>query len=171
LERKLPWAYRWFVKQEIVLEEALFRECLSRHPFIAGLPPAITSTLANISEARDFKVGEYLWRQGERADALHFVCVGKVALEIFIPREGPLQIETIGAGDVIACSWVVTPGNSHFDARAQQDVSAVAVDGRRLRERCDDNPVLGYEVLKRLTLFQELRLQKTRLRILELYSH
>jgi CRP-like cAMP-binding protein len=136
-----------------------------------GLQPAIVERLAKIAESREFGQGEYLWKQGDRAHAFHLVNSGKVALEIFIPHQGPLQIETMAAGDAIACSWVVESYRWHFDARALMDVSAVVLDGECLRQECDDDPILGYEMLKRLSRLQERSLQKTRLRIVELHSH
>jgi hypothetical protein len=154
-----------------VLREALFMERLSAHPFVVGLHSAMVDKLARISEACEFESGEYLWKQGHHTQALHLVGSGRVALEIFIPHQGPLQIETVGTGDLIVCSWVVAPYRWHFDARALQNVSTVVVDGKSLHRQCDEDPILGYEVLKRLSHFQELRLQKARLRILELHSH
>jgi CRP-like cAMP-binding protein len=153
------------------LRQLPLEDRLSTHAFFTGLPPTAIKTLASMAEAHEFKSGEYLWKQGEHAEALYLVSSGRIAIEIFIPNQGPLQIETVGTGEVIACSWVVAPYRWHFDARAVQDVSAVVLDGKSLRKQCDDEPMLGYEVLKRLTRFLEVRLQKTRLRILELHGH
>jgi hypothetical protein len=97
--------------------------------------------------------------------------VDQIALEILVPHQGPLQIEAVGAGEVLGCSCLIEPYRWHFDARALQDVSALVLEGKRLRRQCDDQPAVGYWVLKQLTPFLEMRLQKTRLRILELNSH
>jgi CRP/FNR family transcriptional regulator, cyclic AMP receptor protein len=146
-------------------------ERLSAHPFFAGLQPGIVDRLASIAEPREFRSGAYLWKQGDAAEALYLIHSGRVAFEILIPHQGPLQIETVNPGEVIACSWVAEPYRWHFDARAVADVSAIVLDGRSLREQCDEDPLLGYAILKRLNRLLELRLQKTRLRILELHSH
>jgi CRP-like cAMP-binding protein len=127
--------------------------------------------LAGGAHSREFKIGEYLWKQGDHAEMLYLINSGRIALEILVPHEGPLQIETAGAGEVIGCAWLVEPYRWHFDARALEDVSVLVLEGKRLRQECDDQPVLGYRVLKQLTPFLELRLQKTRLRILEMHSH
>ena len=97
--------------------------------------------------------------------------VDQIALEILVPHQGPLQIEAVGAGEVLGCSCLIEPYRWHFDARALQDVSALVLEGKHLRQQCDDQPVVGYWVLKQLTLSSRLRLQKTHLRILELNSH
>jgi CRP/FNR family transcriptional regulator, cyclic AMP receptor protein len=144
---------------------------LRNHSFGSGLPPVAIRMLAGIAQPGDFKAGEYLWKQGDRAEVLYLIDSGQIALEILVPHQGPLQIETVGAGEIIGWSSLLEPYRWHFDARALQDVSALVLEGKRLRRQCDDQPAVGYWVLKQLTPFLEMRLQKTRLRILELNSH
>jgi CRP-like cAMP-binding protein len=127
--------------------------------------------LAGIAQPRDFKAGEYLWKQSDQAEMLYLIDSGQIALEILIPHHGPLQIEIVGAGEVLGWSCLLAPYRWHFDARALEEVSALVVESKRLREQCDDHPAVGYRVLKQLTTLLEMRLQKARLRILELNSH
>jgi CRP-like cAMP-binding protein len=127
--------------------------------------------LAGIAQPCDFKAGEYLWKQGDRAEVLYLIDSGQIALEILVPHQGPLQIETVGAGEVIGWSCLIEPYRWLFDARALEDVSALVLEGKRLRQQCDDQPVVGYWFLKQLAPLFEMRLQKTRFRILELNSH
>lgn len=47
----------------------------------------------------------------------------------------------------------------------------LVLEGKRLQQQCDDQPAVGYWVLKQLIPLLEMRLRKTRLRILELNSH
>ena len=60
------------------------------------------------------------------------------------------MIETIDAGEVVGWSWLFPPYRWHFDARAvDADVRAIAFDGACLRGKCEDDPALGYELMKR----------------------
>ena len=144
---------------------------LGNHAFGSGLPPPAIRMLASIAQPCDFKAGEYLWKQGDHAKVLYLIDSGQIALEILVPHQGPLQIETLSAGEVLGWSCLIEPYRWHFDARALEDVSALVLEGKRLRQQCDDHPTVGYRILKQLTPFLEMRLQKTRLRILELNSH
>jgi CRP-like cAMP-binding protein len=157
--------------REGCLAPVVFRRSPPNSSFAAGLATAGIRLLAGTAQGRDFKAGEYLWKQGDHAEALYLISSGRIALEILVPYQGPLQIETAGPGEVIGCAWLLEPYRWHFDARALEDVSALVLEGKRLREQCDDQPLLGYGVLKRLTPFLEFRLQKTRIRILELHGH
>jgi hypothetical protein len=50
-------------------------------------------------------------------------------------------------------------------------VEALAVDGTRLRARMEDDPVLGYQVIKRIAPLVVERLQQTRLQLIDLYGN
>jgi CRP/FNR family transcriptional regulator, cyclic AMP receptor protein len=126
---------------------------------------------AAVVQARDSKAGEYLRKQGDRAEVLYLIDSGQIALEILVPHQGPLQIETVGAG---GGAWVLMPDRAILvTLRCSGSGGRVRAGpgGKRLREECDDRPAVGYWVLKQLTPLLEVRLQKMRLRILELNSH
>jgi len=64
----------------------------------------------------------------------------------------------------------LSPFEWKFDARAADDVRAIALDGKCLRTKCEENHDLGYEVLKRFARIMEERLEATRLQLLDLYA-
>ena len=55
-------------------------------------------------------------------------------------------------------------------ARAVTPVNATALDGTCLRGKCDADPELGYELLKRVTAVMYRRLECARVRMLDLYG-
>ncbi len=57
-----------------------------------------------------------------------------------------------------------------FHARAVEDTRALALDGKCLREKCEQNHDLGYELLKRFCQIVERRLEATRLQLLDVYG-
>ena len=60
---------------------------------------------------------------------------------------------------MIGYSWLFPPYRWRFDARAVEPVRALALDGQCLRGKCDEDPVLGYELMKR---FARIALQRCR---------
>jgi CRP/FNR family transcriptional regulator, cyclic AMP receptor protein len=122
------------------------------------------------AETSTFAPGEFLSRQGGRADRVYLICSGQAALEILVPHQGPLHIETIGAGEVLGCAFLVPGRLWHFDTRAITEIHAIRIDGPRLWEKCEQDPSLGYALLKRLAAVSVTRLDATRLRLLDLYS-
>jgi hypothetical protein len=73
-------------------------------------------------------------------------------------------------GEVLGWSWLVPPYRYFGDARAVTPVSATALDGTCLRGKCDADPELGYELLKRVTTVMYRRLECARVRMLDLYG-
>lgn len=144
---------------------------LNEHPFLQGVDSKHIHSLAACAQNRTFQAGEYLWRQGEQADVLYLIRSGEVNLEISIPGEGPLPLETIVAGEVLGWSWLVPPYRWHFDARATTPVRALALEGKCVREKCEQDTELGYQVLKRFTPVIARRLEVTRARLIESTGH
>ena len=62
------------------------------------------------------------------------------------------------------------PYRKQSDATAVGLVRATAFDGTCIRAKCDADPRLGYEILKRLAQIMEERLAETRLQLLDVYG-
>ena len=139
-------------------------------PFFAGLRASELELLAGCAKNVHFAQGDVLFREGDPANAFYVVRGGTVALETFAPARGGMTIETIDAGEVIGWSWLFAPYRWHFDARALSPVRATAFDGECLRGKCEQDPALGYDLMKRFAQVLIERLQWTRLRLLDVYG-
>jgi len=79
-------------------------------------------------------------------------------------------IETLGDGDILGWSWLFSPYQWHFDARAKQLSRAVAIDGKTLREQCEEDHDLGFELMKRFASIVVERLQAAQVQLMDLYG-
>ncbi len=143
---------------------------LSAHPFFAGLPPAHLGTLSGCAANVRIPAGAYLFREGQVAERFFVVRSGRVAVETFTPGRGPVAIESVDANEVLGWSWLFPPYRWHFDARAVSLVRALALDGVCLRRKCEEDPVLGYELLKRFASVVVSRLEATQLQLRDLFA-
>jgi CRP-like cAMP-binding protein len=134
------------------------------------MDPDHAARLAGCAQTVGWEPGEMLFREGDPADTFYVVRHGRVALELFIPNRGALTIETIEAGEVVGWSWLFPPHRWHFDGRAVDSVRAIAVDGACLRAKSEEDPALGYDLMKRFSQVMLERLQATRLRLADLYG-
>jgi CRP-like cAMP-binding protein len=145
-------------------------QIIAQHPFCKDLEPyyvdLLTSCAANVRFEKDFR----LFQEGGEANHFYLIREGKVALEVLAPQRARLVLETVAEGEVLGWSWLVPPYRWRFGARAVEPVSAIAVDGKCLRAKCEKNPHLGYELLKRTVEIMGQRLEATRFRMLDLYS-
>ena len=143
---------------------------LTAHPFFRGLAPGDIQFLTGCAKNARFEAGQVIFREGEDADQFYLIRDGRVALEVFTPGRGSAPILTLGTGDVLGWSWLVPPYKWRFDARAIETTRAFALDGKCLREKCDQDPRLGYELLKRVAAVMAERLHATRLQMLDVYG-
>jgi CRP-like cAMP-binding protein len=144
---------------------------LAEHPFLKDLDPRHLELIVGCASNVRFDPGRFIFRDGEEANQFYILRHGKVALEIVAPQRGPIIVETLGEGDILGWSWLIPPYNWHFDARAVELTRAIALDGKCLRTKCEQDHDLGYELLKRFAHIMEQRLEATRLQLLDVYGN
>ena len=126
--------------------------------------------LAGCASNVGFRAGETMFREGDEAETFLVLRHGCVAIAVHAPGRGTLTVETIDAGEIVGWSWLFPPHRWHFDVRALSDVRATAFDGACLRGKCDEDPALGYDLMKRFAGVFSERLKWTRLRLLDVYG-
>lgn len=149
---------------------ANLRPSLGEHSFARNLDREQIASLEACAEECSIARGHYIWQQGEPDEDIYLIFSGQVALEISVPQQGSLQIETVGDGDVLGWSCLLPPRPSYFDARAIAPVRALRLPGRELRALCERDKGLGYQVYKAFSERVTERLQVARLRLLDLYE-
>jgi CRP/FNR family transcriptional regulator, cyclic AMP receptor protein len=148
-----------------------FEKLLGEHPFFKELAEPHLDTVTGCAANMVFQPGAFIFREGQPADHFYVVREGKVAVEVFVPNKGPVTIETIQGGEVLGWSWLFPPYKAHFDARALNHVRALSLDGACLRAKCEKDPALGYQLMRRFTQLLMARLEATRMQLLDLYGN
>lgn len=143
---------------------------LAEHPFLKGLEQKHLKIIVGCASNVRFDAGQFILREGEEANNFYIIRHGKVSLEIFTQDRGPITIQTIGEGEVLGWSWLIPPYHWHYDARALELTRAIALDGKCLRIKCEQDHDLGYELLKRFAYIITQRLETTRLQLLDIYG-
>lgn len=144
---------------------------LRGHKFFAGLAPEYLELINGCTRNTVFGEGTFMFREGEPADEFYLIRDGMLALEIHGPGRGPVAVQTLRTGDVAGFSWLIDTHRWHFDGRVIERVHALSVDGRCLRDKCEQDPKLGFELMRRFAGLAVSRLQATRLQLLDVYGH
>lgn len=147
-----------------------FQPFLEAHPFFHGMSEAHIDLLAGCARNVRFEPGEFLIHQGREAEVFFVIREGRVSIEIPAQVGGAIVVRTLKEGDVLGWSWLFPPYRWHFDARSTAPVSALALDGKCLRGKCDNNHEFGYEVMKRFAGMVVGRLEATTIQLLDLYA-
>ena len=140
------------------------------HPFFAGLGPEFGGAISGCARNLRFSSGEYLFREDEPADEFYLLRHGTVALEMHAPGRQPIVVATLRESDILDGAWLVPPYRWTFDGRAAELVRALGVNARCLREKCEADHDLGYELMKRFAGAMGERLRATRLQVLDVYG-
>jgi CRP/FNR family transcriptional regulator, cyclic AMP receptor protein len=143
---------------------------VAESPVFAGLDQTYLELIAGCGRNSGFEAGQYLFREGDQADTFYLVRNGRVKLEILVAGRGALTVETVDAGDVVGWSWLFSPFRWHFDARALDEVRAIAFDGACLRRKCEQDHTFGYELLSRFSPVMLERLQATQMQLIDVYG-
>ena len=143
---------------------------IAEHPFFEGLDSEFTKLMVSCASNVRFKAGIYILKEGDPANTFYLIREGKVAVEVFAPQRQPIIVATLSVGELLGWSWLLPPFQWKFHARAIDGVRAIALDGKCLRTKCEENHDLGYAVLKRFSQIMEQRLEATRLQLLDVYS-
>ncbi|HEU5298950.1 MAG TPA: cyclic nucleotide-binding domain-containing protein [bacterium] len=143
---------------------------LAEHGFFRGLSPEAIRLFTGCAANVRIEAGEYLFREGADADRFYAIRHGQVALEVYVPGRGAVTIQTVGPGEVLGWSWLFPPYRWHFDARVTEATRALSFDAVCIRQKCETDHSLGYELMKRLARVFTERLEAARLQILDVYG-
>lgn len=145
-------------------------DLLSGHPPFHDLDPRHVAELAGCGEEVDLAAGAVLFREGEEAATWYLLRDGRVALRLGWPGRKPITLQTLGSGEVVGWSWLFPPYRWTADAVAVERTHAIAFDGRCIRLNCDEDPVLGRDLMFRFAQIAAQRLQAIRIQLLDLYG-
>ncbi len=146
------------------------KRVIQEHPFAKGLNEGHLDLIAGCALNVRYNAGDFIFHEGDEANHFYLIRHGKVALETSVPGRPPLTIQTLCDGDILGWSWLIPPYFWLYDVRVIELTRAIALDGKCLRKKCEDDHDLGYELLKSFSKIMEEGLQATRLQLLDVYG-
>jgi CRP/FNR family transcriptional regulator, cyclic AMP receptor protein len=152
------------------MSDPAIRTYLGQLPFFSGLSNAQLDLLASFASATRYNGQQRVFKSDTDADKFYIVRDGKVGVEIPAVAGEPLRIQTLGNGGVLGWSWLLQPYRWLFDARALVPSDIIVMDGVRLREQCETDNALGYQLMKRFAVLMAERLNASRIAAIKQYS-
>jgi CRP/FNR family transcriptional regulator, cyclic AMP receptor protein len=143
---------------------------LAEHPFFAGMSDEDIALIAGCARNARFNAGDYLYRDGSEATEFFLIRNGSVSIEVHAAGRGTITVQTAGDGDIVGFSWLMPPHVWMFDCRAVQTTRALVFDGACLRGKCDRDPRLGYDLMRRVARVMIDRIQTLRLQLLDVFG-
>ncbi len=152
------------------IENETMETRVSLHPFFVGMERTQLALLIECAIPVHFKKGQIIFHAGDIANRFYLLETGSVVLES--PRKGgeSMIVDTIGAGDLLGWSWMFPPYAWQFTARAVEETDAIFFYGTILREYCERDSSLGFELIKRMSVTMNRRLQAARNQMLRVQA-
>jgi CRP-like cAMP-binding protein len=104
--------------------------------------------IARIARLRTCGAGEQLTAEGAAADHLYCFLSGRAAVKVSDPKGSQVLIDEMGAGDVLGWGAVTEPHVYTASVMTTEPAELIVVDGKDLRELCETNKRVGYQVAK-----------------------
>jgi CRP/FNR family cyclic AMP-dependent transcriptional regulator len=144
-------------------------ELLRNHPFTQGFWPVHVGRLAAMASEVHFAPGEIIFHEGDPSSLFYLTISGNVALDVQSPGH-PVRVATLYAGEVLGWSSVTSDNGKQFQARALEEVHALAFDGVRLRHACHDDYAFGFRLMNSILAVTTERLHAIRAQLVDIFS-
>ncbi len=146
----------------MIAKQAL-REC----PIFSALDDTALEEITSLAVEKQYEAGTTLFEEGDSAEELLVLQEGKVALQMILPKalmqvSRRVTIDMVTRNEIVGWSAIVEPYIYALTAVCLQNVKALSISGNKLRWLLQDNPKIGYEVLKGLIKVVALRMDDTR---------
>jgi CRP/FNR family cyclic AMP-dependent transcriptional regulator len=143
---------------------------LAAHPFFQGLNPRFLQLVLACASRETFKPGEFLCRDEEEATKFYVIHHGRVSVEIYRPRRGPVTIQSLGETDVLGWLWFDQPYHWHLDAKALELTRVISLEVHCLRQQCDQDHDFAYELMRRYAHHLAVQFRVTKLQLVDMYG-
>lgn len=134
-------------------------------PLLKALPAEGREQLMALARERAFAAAVRVFEEGHRAKSFWIIHTGAVDLDLRVPGQPAVVVETLGPGDLLGWSWLFAPHTWHLSARAATPVRAVEFDAERVRALCEQDPVFGHALTRCVAEVIAHRLQSARRRL------
>ena len=146
------------------------QEYLSAHAFFKGMNEDFVKIMAEFVSERKAARGEVLFQQGKSADRFYLVKSGQVSVQVPALVGPPLELQVLGADQMLGWSWLIPPYRWNFLARVVEDAELYEFDGAAILKRCEEDTQFGYELFKRFTALMSERLEAARQKMMDQWN-
>ncbi len=142
---------------------------LSEFALFRNLPEELLDKIAALGEEVTFSQGDFIFREGEKADKLHFLLDGQVVLKVNLTsRPESITVSAVGQNyEGFGWSGIVPPYHYTASAICETDCKVLTIPGDGFMKLLEGNPVAGFTVMQRLTELVASRLRNSRQALLK----
>jgi CRP-like cAMP-binding protein len=144
-------------------------DVLSEFGLFKGLPDSLLKEIAAMSEETSVKKGDFIFREGEKADKLHFLIHGSVALRVKLTSRPESVTVSFVSSPYQSFGWsgIVAPHHYTSSAECEEDSTLMTISAAPLINLLEQNPEAGFKVILRIAEIIADRLRNSRQALLK----
>ena len=145
------------------------KESLANFDLFRGIPANVAEEIAGICDEVHVAKDGYVFREGEKADKLHLLIKGSIALRVKLTSRPESVTVSIVSRPYQALGWsgVVAPNHYTASAHCEEDSMLVALPSDKFLKIMEAHPETGFKVMLRITEIIADRLRNSRQALLK----
>ncbi len=142
---------------------------LAAFPLFIDVSQDVVGKISAISDELTFSEGQIIFREGEKADKLHFLISGSVALRVNImTKPDSVTVSFVSkSNECFGWSGLVSPHYYTASAYCDENSKIMTVSGDGLLQILAANPDAGFKVMHRIANLVSDRLRNSRQALLK----
>ncbi|NOH03663.1 MAG: cyclic nucleotide-binding domain-containing protein [Chloroflexi bacterium] len=144
-------------------------ETLAQFSLFHGLPEPLLKQIAAMSAEVSVKKGGVIFREGEKADKLHFLLNGSVALRVKLTSRPDSVTVSFVSMPYQSFGWsgIVSPYHYTSSAECDEDSELLVISAEPFMKLLEEHPEAGFKVMRRVTEIIADRLRNSRQALLK----
>lgn len=118
----------------------------------------------------EFEENEVIAKPGDMADEFYLILRGQVALILETPPYKEFIFQTLGENEILGLACLIPPYRWTISVKATQAAEAIAIHGACIRGKFEQDPALGYKLMRHLVQVLVAREEAARLHLLDVYG-
>jgi len=137
---------------------------LSEFPLFKDLPEELLDKVALLCEETTYAKGASVFREGEKADKLHFLLKGDIFLKVKLTsRPESITVSVVSQNnESFGWSGIVPPYIYTATAFCEEESQVLVLPSEKFMDLLKENPTAGFTVMQRLTELISRRLRTSR---------
>jgi CRP/FNR family transcriptional regulator, cyclic AMP receptor protein len=141
-------------------------EILRRYSYFAGIDDAVLRQIAMITEEKlHIPSGTQLFVESEPVKHLAIILVGEVNIQYLLGSGEMRTVDTLVGGDLLGFSALIEPYKYTGFGTTTQETDLALLDACKLRELCNRDPKLGYQLTMEVAKLLAHRLEGARVQL------
>ena len=140
-------------------------EVLRRYPYFAKVSEESLKKVAMAADEFIVPAGATLFTEGDPADKLYILLDGELDIQYTLGSGEKKTVDTLVSGELMLWSALVEPFRSTESGKLRKDSRLVAIDGKKLRELCEQDHSLGFRMMNSVAQLLATRLEGARVQL------